>query len=99
MSRGGWMNHQRLGVANIGEMACQLEAVDKTHSIVVATLQREHQHAAHPTVREIALGTCVIGVAWQPGIAHMSNTGMLLQPGCQRHRILRMPLHTQAQCF
>ena len=93
------MNHQRFGITNIGEMTCQLEAVDKTHRIVVATLQGEHQHAAHPTVGEIALGTCVIRVAGQSGIAHMSNTGMLLQPSGQRHRILRMSLHAQAQGF
>ena len=75
------MNHQRFGIAHVGKVAGQLEAVDEANCIVVATVEGEHQHASHPAACQVFLRGSVVRITGQTGIAHMGNGGMGLQPG------------------
>ena len=91
------MDHQGLGIADVGQMARQLEAVDEANGILIAAVQGEHQHAAHAPPGEIFLGAFVVGVRGQAGIADLCHLRMLLQPAGQGHGVLRVAFHPQAQ--
>ena len=81
--RGG-MDDQAPRIADIGEMAEQLDVADERDARLVAALQPEGEHRAR-ALRRIALGERVIAVAGKPGIIHPRDLSDAA-PGIRRRR-------------
>ena len=96
MCRAGRVYHQCLAVANIGQMAGQLDAVDKLDARFPAAFDTEAEDGAL-TIGQIFLGQCVISMRFEPGVVHPVDLRLLLEPLRQRQRILRVPCHAQVQ--
>ena len=91
------MDDQAARVADIGEMAEQLDVADERDAGIVAALQPEGEHRAG-ALRAIALGERMEFVAGQPRIIHPGDlvVGRDSQVG-DRERIVAMALHAQRQ--
>ncbi len=95
--RGG-MDDQRARIADIGEMAEQLDLRDQLHPGVVATLQPEGEHRP-ALAAEISVGERLVGIGLEPGIGHPCHLLVVLQPFGHGERIGAVPFHAQRERF
>ena len=77
--RGGRMNHQRLRVADVGQVAGEFDAVDELHAGGLAALDAEADDGAGP-VGQIFPGVLMPGVVRQAGVVDPLDGGMLAEP-------------------
>lgn len=80
MRRGCGMNHERFGVADVGEVACQPECVHRFAREVVVAFDAKAQHAAVCVGAEQFLGAFVVGVILVSQIRHPRDLGVLFEP-------------------
>src|SRR5271165_1396262 len=90
------MNHQRLGIANIGKQAEQPQRVDEALTSFEASANAEGDQRAR-AIREIFLGAPVILARWQPGIVHPLHVGMAGEKLRDLQRVLGMALQAKVQ--
>src|SRR5882762_2601827 len=79
MRRRGRMDHQGLGVPDIGKMAGQLQGVDELAGIFLAALDAEVENAAE-SVRQVLFSKLIIRTAFQARVLYELDLRMLLQP-------------------
>ena len=96
MRRGPRVDGQRLGVADVGQVGDQLEAVDNLAASRAAALDAEAQNAAEAAL-EVLLGRRVRRVALKARVRHPRDVRALLQVLGQRHRVLGVPLGAERQ--
>ena len=94
----GRVDDQGLGVADIGQVAGQLDMVDKGLRRLRAAANAKIQHRAK-TVAQILLGLGVVGAVFQAVVLHPGHLRMRAQPLRQRQGVVHMALHAQRQGF
>lgn len=78
------MNHQRLGVPHIGEVARQLKTVDDAQRDADIALDSKVQHAPERVFAQQTLCLHVVRVVGQSGVTYSCDLGVLLQPPVSR---------------
>ena len=92
MSCRGRMDDQAARVADIGEMAEQLDVADQRDAGVIAALEPEGEHGAR-AFWNIPLGQCMELVVRQPRIIDPGDLVVGREPGGDRERVVAMALH------
>lgn len=90
------LNSQGLGVAYVGQVGDELEAVHNLAARGTAALDAEAEHAAK-AVPQVLLGRLVRGVALQSGVRHPADVGALLEVLGERKGVLGVALGAQAE--
>ncbi len=85
-----------LGVADVGQQAEELHAVDQAPAGVHATLDPERDDAAE-AAREVALGEFMARVGVEARVADPCDLGPLLQPLGDRQCVLAVTLDPQRE--
>ena len=67
MRGAGWVDHQRLGVGDVGKVAGELDAVDELDPCVLSALDAEADDRAG-AMGQVLGGVGVVGVVGQAGI-------------------------------
>ncbi len=96
MRRRRRVDHQRLGVADVGEVRKEIQRLDEFASLRPRPAKVERKHRAAPAWQQ-RLRQLVIGMAGQLGVAYVGNQRMR---GEERHdlaRVLHMPLHAHRE--
>ena len=96
MGGGPRVDGQRLGVADVGQVGDELEAVDNLAAGRAAALDAEAQHAAEAAL-EVLLGRLVRLVAREAGVRHPRDVGAFLEVLRERERVLGVPLGAERQ--
>lgn len=101
MRRRRRMNHERLRIAHIRQVARQLQPVDHARADlrVLAALHAEAQHAAERAGAEHRLRELVGRVARQPGVGDPGDFGVRLQVLGEGERVGAVPLGAQREGF
>ena len=94
MCRRGRMDDQAARIADIGEMAEQLDVADQRDAGVIAALEPEREHGAR-AFRHIALGERVELIAGQPRVVDPGDLVVGGEPGGDRKRVVAMALHAK----
>lgn len=87
---------QRLGVAHVGQVGDELEAVDDLAPRLAAPLDAEAEDAAEPPL-EVPLRQLVAWVAFQARVRHPADVGARLQVASQGQGVLGVSLPAQAE--
>lgn len=74
------MNHERLGVPHVREVARQFEAIDDIACDIVVALDAKAQHPAEHAGAQQPLCRFVVLVVVQSGIRYPYDLGLLLEP-------------------
>lgn len=74
------MDHKRLGVAHVGEIAREAESVHRCARNAMIALDTKAQHAAVRVGTEQLLGTFVVRVIFEPQVRDPCDFGMFLEP-------------------
>lgn len=74
------MNHERLGIAHVGEVASKSESVHRFARNAMIALETKAQHAAVRVGAEQFLGAFVVGVIFVPQIRDPCDLGVLFEP-------------------
>src|SRR5271156_1959205 len=90
------MNHQRLGVADVGQQREELQRVNEFLSCLITALNSKGDQAAL-TIGKVFLRALVVLTGGQARIVHPLDAGMPFQKLRHAQRILRMPLHAKMQ--
>ena len=90
------MDHQALGIADIGQVREELQRIDEAASGFQAALDAEGQNAPGAE-RQIALRQRVIAAGGQSGIVHPGHVIGLLQKLRHGQRVARVRFHAQLQ--
>ena len=90
------MQDQRAGIADVGEMADDLDALDKRHAGLESTLQPEGEDRARAP-GQIFLRQRPVGAGLQAGMGNPAHGGMLFKPLGHRQRIDDLALHAQRE--
>ena len=98
MSSTGGVNYQGFAVADIRQMAGQLDAVDKLNAGFFSTLDSEAQNCTL-TVRQVFFRQLVVRVRFESRVVHPGYLRLFFEPLCQLQRVLGVPWHTQMQRF
>ena len=90
------MDHQRLGIADVGEMRKYFQRLDETLAGGAVAVDGEGEYCAAAPGQEF-FRQGVIGVLGQFGVGHRLDRGMLHQELDHLARVLDMALHPQRQ--
>lgn len=90
------LDGQGLGIANVGKVGDQLEAIDDLAACGTAALGAEAQDASE-TPCEVLLGGLVVWVAFQTRVGNPGNVGALLQVPGQGQSVLSVALGAEAE--
>src|SRR5690349_5567781 len=90
------MDHQRLGVADVGEVAHEGERLDELHAGVEAALDAECEERSR-ALRQVLLCERVIAALGQAGVVHPRDLRMVAQEFSHPHRVGDMPIHAHRQ--
>ncbi len=93
--RGG-MDRQRAHVADVGQMAVQLEGLDEGPARRRAAADPEGQHGTGAG-RQVARRRRVPAAGLQPRVGDPQHVVAALKPARHRQRVLRVPLYPQRQ--
>ena len=96
MRRAGGMDRERLGVADVGEVAEQLEPLDKLAAGLKAALHAEADEPAE-AAGQILLGERVGRAALQAGIVHPGHAVVALEELGDLERVGAAALHAEMQ--
>src|ERR1700677_4869670 len=92
------MDHEALGVADIGEVREQLNAVDKSASRFPAAADAERKNGAAST-GQVLFRERVIGAGSETGILDPGHARVLAQPLGYGQCVLAVLLHAEAERF
>lgn len=95
----GRMNHERLRIADIGQMARELEAIDQETTGGRITLDTKGEHTTKGVGAEETLGQLMRRMGFQSGVQHPRYLGVALEMLCECEGIVAMALDAQAQCL
>ena len=96
MGGAGRVDSQAFGIANVCQVAEQLQPVYKAGSSLAAVLDAKSQDRSR-TLGQVFLRRQVIGMALQPGVGNTFDPGMLLQEFGDSLGVAHMALHAQAE--
>src|SRR5262249_36058708 len=96
VSGAGRVDRQALGVADVGQVREQLQAINKRGTGRFSTLDAEAQDAALAP-RQILLGPLIRRVLGQAGVVDPRDFGVLLEIPGDRQRVLAVALHAQPE--
>ena len=96
MGSGPGVDGQRLGVADVGQVGNQLEAVDDTATRRPAALDADAEHAAIAAL-QVLLGKLVRGVVLEARVRDPGGVRALLQVLGQGEGVLGVPLGAEAE--
>src|ERR1700730_13883579 len=97
LMRGGRrMDHQALGIPDIGQVRDQLESFDEAATGLQPAANAERKNASCPA-RKIALRQGVITAGWQCRVVEPNHALMTLQELSYRQSVLRVLRHAQFQ--
>jgi hypothetical protein len=88
------MDHQRLGITDIGQVAGQHGAVNELASGFVSALDAEIHHGAEFPGVEVFLSEIVVFMPGQAGKVHPFHVLVAFQPLGQRQRVVAMTFGT-----
>ena len=90
------VDSQRLGVADVGQVGDELEAIDHLAAGVGAALDADAEYAAKSAL-EVLLCVLVRPVALQPGVRHPADVRALLEVAGEREGVLGVALAAERQ--
>src|SRR5882757_2187609 len=96
MRRRGRMDDQALGVADIGHVREEVDAVDDLDAGFVTALDAEGEDRTR-ALGQVLSGERIVLVRFQAGIVHPRHGGMLLEKFGHFLRVAAMTLHAQPQ--
>lgn len=98
MRRGRGMDHQALGVPDIGEVRQQFDGVDEFLARLQSALDPKTNQSAK-TVLEIFFGHRMAGIVLQPRIGHPTDVGMAFEETSHFEGVDGMLALAQLECF
>ena len=96
MGRRRWVDDERAGIADVGEVADHLESLDERRTCLPTTIHAEGEHGAR-SLREVAIGQRPVGRRLQPRVGHPSDRRMPLQEPGHRAGVGDVFLHSLGQ--
>lgn len=95
---GGRVDGKRASIADVGDVADELQAVDEllTRLGRVGGLEAEHDHRATLAL-EVLLSLGVLGVILETGVLDPGNLWVFLEVLSHLHRVLAVSLHAEGQ--
>ena len=90
------MDHQRLGVADVGEVRKERERLDESPSGIASALELEGEDRA-AAARIEAAGQRVLGMRGEVGMMHALDRGLGSEEGRDLRRVLDVARHPQRQ--
>jgi len=94
VSGGRGVDHEGLGVTDIGKVRCELDRVDEFLAGVDAAFDAEREHTAVP-VGEDLLGHLVVRMILETRIVDPRHLGLLLQPQGELEGVVNVALDSQ----
>ena len=91
------VDHQSLGVADVGELRRQAEGVDELGAGAEATLDAEGEHRAVAVLAEVFVRLAVEGVVAETRVVDPGHHGVRLEVPGERHRVPAVALHAEAE--
>ncbi|KAG9308083.1 hypothetical protein JVU11DRAFT_12595 [Chiua virens] len=92
MRRRSGVDHERLGVPHIGQVAHQFKCVDDSACNVDVTLDAKAQHTAKRPRTQQPLRFFMICMPFQAGIRYLYDLGVILEPAVvKRERKVEYP--------
>ena len=86
MRRSGGMDNKCLGIANIGQMTCQFQAVDDFAACFCVTLDTEAQDATICVGTEETLSESMGRMGFQTRVFDPCDLGVLFEPSMEENK-------------
>ena len=98
VGRRGRMDGQRFGIAHVGQVRKELQALDEAPTGLRPALDAKAQDSAL-SPGQVLLGQFVRGMVWQAGVRDPTHLGMTLQELGHRLGVATVLLHPQREGF